>query len=369
MGYYLTDLADVLRAAGLNVVEIDGWKTRGWRGGTTRDGGLLTAKPLGGLVHHTGTPASALGNYPTLNTIIRGRSDVAGPLAQLGLGRDGTWYVVAAGRANHSGAVDDQRYFNAYAIGVEAEHPGGGAEWPAGQYDSYVKGCAALGRRYGITWRGHKEAAVPKGRKPDPTFGMDKFRADVAAGGGIPDLPGGGTSAPAPLPPRNYVQRGDTGPLVGELQRLLGITVDEVFGPVTEATVRWYQADRGLSVDGIAGPDTFGALRSGKPSRAAGPVVVAPGVPAPAFPLPEGWYFGPKSGPKQSVSGYFSYRAQLAQWQQRMKDRGWDIEVDGLYGDQTGNVAEAFQREKGLTVDRLIGPQTWGAAWTQPVTR
>lgn len=365
MGHYLTDLADVLRGAGLSVVEIDGWQTRGWRGKPTPDGGLLT-QPLGGLVHHTGTPQSALGNYPTLNTIIRGRSDVAGPLAQLGLGRDGTWYVVAAGRANHSGAVDDQRYFNSYAIGVEAEHPGGGADWPTAQYGSYVRGCAALGQHYGFTWRGHKEAAVPHGRKPDPNFDMDKFRADVAAGGGEP-APGGGN--PAPAPARTYLQRGDVGPRVGELQRLLGIADDNIYGPVTEATVRWYQADRGLLVDGIAGDETFAALRSGKPSQAAGPVVIAPGVPAPAFPLPDGWYFGPKSGPKESVSGFYSYRPQLQQWQQRMKDRGWDIDPDGLYGAQTGNVAEAFQREKGLTVDRLIGPQTWGAAWTEPVTR
>ncbi|AYJ73781.1 endolysin [Microbacterium phage Dooby] len=94
----------------------------------------------------------------------------------------------------------------------------------------------------------------------------------------------------------------------------------------------------------------------------------APAAAAPAYPLPWGSYFGPKSGPRESVSGFYSHREDLRRWQQRMRDRGWTINPDGLYGDQTGDVAEAFQREKGLTVDRKIGPATWAAAWTAPIT-
>lgn len=100
-----------------------------------------------------------------------------------------------------------------------------------------------------------------------------------------------------------------------------------------------------------------------------GPVVIAQGIPAPAYPLPRGWYFGWLSGPKESVSGYYGHRADLQRWQQRMKDRGWVITADGLYGAQTEQVAHDFQVEKGLGVDGLIGRETWGAAWTQPVTR
>nr|WP_274637078.1 D-alanyl-D-alanine carboxypeptidase family protein [Microbacterium bovistercoris] len=91
---------------------------------------------------------------------------------------------------------------------------------------------------------------------------------------------------------------------------------------------------------------------------------------APRYPLPVGSYFGPRYplSNKRSVSGYYSHSADLEKWQQRMHDRGWTISVDGRYGPQTGNVAAAFQKEKHLTVDRLIGPQTWKAAWTEPVT-
>ena len=91
--------------------------------------------------------------------------------------------------------------------------------------------------------------------------------------------------------------------------------------------------------------------------------------PAPAFPLPGGSYFGPRSGPAQSVSGYYSHRDDLRRWQQRMADRGWSIGADGLYGDETANVARKFQSEKGIGVDGLIGPETWAAAWTAPVTK
>jgi N-acetyl-anhydromuramyl-L-alanine amidase AmpD len=117
----------------------------------------------------------------------------------------------------------------------------------------------------------------------------------------------------------------------------------------------------GLSIDHLLNL-ARGAAPAPQPAAAA----AAPS--APAFPLPAGSYFGPKSGPAQSVSGYYSHREDFRRWQQRMADRGWAIAADGLYGGQSGDVAEAFQREKGLDVDRLIGPATWAAAWTSPVT-
>jgi peptidoglycan hydrolase-like protein with peptidoglycan-binding domain len=97
------------------------------------------------------------------------------------------------------------------------------------------------------------------------------------------------------------------------------------------------------------------------------PPVPGPAAYAPPFPLPRGWYFGPKSGPRESVSGYHSHREDLRRWQQRMRDRGWQIDVDGLYGPGTASVAGKFQAEKGLSVDGLIGAQTWAAAWLAPV--
>ena len=44
------------------------------------------------------------------------------------------------------------------------------------------------------------------------------------------------------------------------LQRTLGVAADGDYGPITRAAVRRYQASRGLGVDGVAGPQTLGAL-------------------------------------------------------------------------------------------------------------
>lgn len=176
----LTDLADVLRAAGLRVVEVAGWKTRGYL-----DQQMSGAKSV--LCHWTGTNPAAGGDYPTLNTILNGNANTPGPLSQTGLGRDGTWYVIAAGLCNHAGTVDRWECSNPNSIGVEAEyHPDQGA-WPEVQQRSYERGCAALRAHYGIPLelvRGHYEAATPYGRKPDPNTlpgGMPGFRQRVAA--------------------------------------------------------------------------------------------------------------------------------------------------------------------------------------------
>jgi peptidoglycan hydrolase-like protein with peptidoglycan-binding domain len=52
-----------------------------------------------------------------------------------------------------------------------------------------------------------------------------------------------------------------------------------------------------------------------------------------------------------------------------MAERGWKITVDGIYGSQSESVAERFQAEKGLSVDGIVGIQTWNASWDAPVTR
>jgi cell wall-associated NlpC family hydrolase len=57
------------------------------------------------------------------------------------------------------------------------------------------------------------------------------------------------------------LREGSTGPAVAAVQRLLGVTPDGDFGPITLAAVRGFQARHGLVVDGQVGTDTLAALR------------------------------------------------------------------------------------------------------------
>jgi hypothetical protein len=166
----LTNLASVLHAAGLNVVEEPGWRTRG-------HGEMTSVQTV--VCHHTAGPAT--GELPSLGTVRDGRPGLSGPLAQLMLGRSGTWYVIAAGLCYHAGVVLRPSYANENAIGVEAEATGVDS-WPTLQYDSYARGCAALTKAYGLRVSdvlGHKEVASPLGRKSDPNFSMSDFRSRV----------------------------------------------------------------------------------------------------------------------------------------------------------------------------------------------
>lgn len=181
MVYSLTWLADTLRKAGLNVVETTNWKGRG-------HGNVADIR--GVLLHHT---ADGLhGNYPSLETVLKGRPGLPGPLANLGLGRDGTWYCIAAGKAYHAGLgtwppmnlVNNGNY---HLIGIEAENSGyinpkspKYEPWGDTIMNSYKQGVAALLEHMGYNANkaiGHKEYAP--NRKVDPTFSMPDFRADV----------------------------------------------------------------------------------------------------------------------------------------------------------------------------------------------
>lgn len=258
MAFVLTWLPEVLKGAGLKVAEQPGWTTRG-RGqmGAVR----------GVMCHHTAWPGD--GVMPALGALPNGvkRKDgsfLAGPLAQLGLGRDGTFFVIAAGRANHAGEGSWRGITtgNSSFIGIEAQNSGRpDDQWPDVQMDAYRRGVAALLRNIAADTDmccGHKEYAP--GRKPfDPRFDMDEFRREVRS-------IMAGTGAVRPLIPaadeknRPTLRRGARGDEVKAVQDKLQCPVDGVFGAVTEAQARKFQRLHGLVDDGIIGPKTWAEL-------------------------------------------------------------------------------------------------------------
>lgn len=254
MAFSLSWLPEVLEDAGLKVAEQPGWLTRG-------RGDVGTIK--GVVCHHTAGPAT--GNMPSLGIVTNGRDGLPGPLSQLCLGRDGAYFVVAAGRANHAGRGNWKGVTtgNSSFIGIEAENRGRpGDAWPEVQMDAYRRGVAAILNKIGAgadMCCGHKEYALPARRKPDPLFDMDDFRSDVAA-----IMAGTGPVRP-PIPAadsrsRPTLRRGDRGDAVKIVQAKVGAGSDGIFGPSTEALVRRFQAAKGLVPDGIVGPRTWAAI-------------------------------------------------------------------------------------------------------------
>lgn len=166
-------LADALRAEdGLRVVETNGWETRGYD--------ELTNPLVGAMFHHTATPIGVDDDAP-LHTIIYGRSDLPGPIANVMVGRDGTAYVVASGKANHAGLGGPWRGVplndgNRHIFGLEVVNNGVGEEWTDTVLDAVDRVFAAVLRHIekDESWvLGHKEWTT---RKIDPSLNMDAYR-------------------------------------------------------------------------------------------------------------------------------------------------------------------------------------------------
>ena len=167
--YRLTWLADVARDAGLLVIEEPGWLTRGAPFRHSIDGVIG---------HHT---AFAKGRpCPSTRTLIVGRPDLDGPLAQYQICRDAEVHVIAAGIANHAGTgrwpgignpSRAEGGVNGSTVGIEAENDGVGEPWPRVQMDAYAVLAAAVLDYIGkdeTHFAAHYEWRLPVGYKLDP---------------------------------------------------------------------------------------------------------------------------------------------------------------------------------------------------------
>ena len=356
MAYALaTRLERAVKNAGVKYKKVSGWASRG-------HGTMGSIRSV--IAHHTAGPKS--GNSPSLNVVAYGRPGLSGPLAQLFLARDGTVYLVAAGISYHAGRVSSSTYSNSHAIGIEAENTGlsNDSPWPSGQIDAYAKLCKALCKEFGLSTsrvRGHKEVAVPKGRKPDPSFNMASFRKKVdGAKGGVSY--GGGTSGGS----RSYksvsygttLGKYDKGDPVKDWQDFLKAQgydlgkggVDGYFGDSTVSATKKYQKKVGVTVDGMAGKDTWAkAKKDGfkwkrkKSSKSA------------TYPLPKGHFYYTEDKRNTVHSGYWSKDRPAIRKIQKKVGTG----VDGRYGPKTKAAVMRWQKKHGLKADGAVGPSTW----------
>lgn len=341
-----TGIADRLRAMGLVVVEVAGWRTRG----------SSTFSPRGSVDHHTA--GSAVGNAPSLNICINGRTGLAGPLCNVLVARDNTCYVVAAGRANHAGLGGwGGLTGNSSVYGVERENVGYADRepWREDQTDTAARVHAALiqGRADAGHVCMHKEWA-PSRKIDAHTISGDDMRNRVGQYLGAPAPSPAPPPAPVVAEPRN-LQRGMTGPDVRIWQQLIKgmdarISPDGIFGPITEYGTKKFQTAMKLTPDGVVGPATRRAMDELLRFLAA----AAAAPQAPPF---------PGRNMRLGMVGY-----DVGMVQARLRDRGWRIAVDGKFGPATDTMVRSFQRQKGLAADGVVGPATWNSMWTSPVT-
>lgn len=139
-----------------------------------------------------------------------------------------------------------------------------------------------------------------------------------------------------------YLQHGSEGDAVAALQEALNnagyeLEVDGIFGDDTYAAVRDFQEQNELSVDGIAGPDTLAAL----------------GL--------EAAHSHAKRRADVVYLEHGSSGRHVRELQQGLVNAGYEIAVDGVFGDDTYAAVRDFQEQAGLSVDGVVGPDTWSA--------
>jgi murein L,D-transpeptidase YcbB/YkuD len=141
------------------------------------------------------------------------------------------------------------------------------------------------------------------------------------------------------LSPWPQTRQGDKEHPVRTLQFLLRarrhpVTVDGIFGPLTDKAVRDFQREKGLAVDGIVGPNTWSRLVVEVKRGSEGDAV-------------------------RGVQEEFQFRNLSG-------DPSKGRQVDGIFGPKTEAAVRGFQEAikadvPSMAVDGIAGPMTWQA--------
>ena len=69
------------------------------------------------------------------------------------------------------------------------------------------------------------------------------------------------------------------------------------------------------------------------------------------------------------MAGYYSGTIKegsnnndVKKWQEFLQSQGYNIKIDGIFGGETKGFTRHYQEANGLTVDGIVGPETWGKA-------
>ncbi len=135
------------------------------------------------------------------------------------------------------------------------------------------------------------------------------------------------------------LRRGDVGPAVAEVRARLvhiGLLDDagNVFDDVVDRAVRSFQQERGLTVDGVVGRDTYRRLEEAR------------------------WQLGDRV--IHFIPGHLLVGDDVAELQRRLNQLGFDPgRNDGMFGPDTDRALREFQRSVGVESDGVCGPDTF----------
>ena len=174
--------------------------------------------------------------------------------------------------------------------------------------------------------------------------------------------------------PGTPLRRGDSGTAVRTLQRQLNriaqaypffgtLSVDGVFGAATEEVVKKFQKQFSLTVDGVVGRVTWYKISYIYVSVTKLAELGSEGVPNDGSPI-DGVY----PGTSLRVGSTGAAVEQLQFWLSEIAKFDSSIPapaVDGIFGSGTEAAVRAFQRKFGLTVDGIVGRDTWNEIFSQ----
>jgi peptidoglycan hydrolase-like protein with peptidoglycan-binding domain len=157
------------------------------------------------------------------------------------------------------------------------------------------------------------------------------------------------------------------------------VKADASFGPLTVGATKTWQSQRGLSPDGVVGPNTRAAIglppatapsSPSSPSSPAPEVTISvPGLPSVTLPIPT---VTPATPPlevpatrmlKEGLRG-----EDVKAWQLELRRAGYSqVAADGVFGPVSTAATKAWQAERGLSPDGVVGPNTRAKAGSAPI--
>ena len=174
--------------------------------------------------------------------------------------------------------------------------------------------------------------------------------------------------------PGSPLRQGDSGTAVFTLQRQLNriakdypffgkLTVDGVFGPRMVSTVKTFQRQFNLTADGVVGRQTWYKISYIYVSVKDLAELTSEGETSSGT-LSDGSWGGTalRTGSTGSAVEQVQFWLNtLAQYESALPS----LAVDGRYGAATASAVRAFQRRYGLTVDGVVGRETWSAIYNE----